>query len=338
MSWFSVDALKGLSEQVLNVKEQVQSAITFDKEMLEKLTLTSPELKAERERIDAEERRKEQVKDMLSGMMPWETRDPERDILVEECKESILKLSSDKDVFYGPYPMPKLSVNVDDDKDDSDEAQGEVENAHEAEKDGVEHGKHRMPSEDSLEKLKTLEPLPPLLQEFDLDTHVGLIKRLLKEDPKLVKMQSSLGGGEHEKTFWRNYFFHCAWCRYEAGLSIDEIWSDQPEKPSEDIPHEISGPTAFEEETITFEKHEEEVAPEKAFPSDPTTDPNAPFRTKESVVEKTVGSAAAGSPDSTDFEMVNESASDGAPDVELDEAVDYELDELEAEIARELED
>ena len=26
--------------------------------------------------------------------------------------------------------------------------------------------------------------------------------------------------------FWRNYFFHCAYTRYEAGLSIDEIWSD----------------------------------------------------------------------------------------------------------------
>jgi hypothetical protein len=32
------------------------------------------------------------------------------------------------------------------------------------------------------------------LQDFDLDSHVGLIQMLLKEDPKLVEMQSNLSG------------------------------------------------------------------------------------------------------------------------------------------------
>ncbi len=38
----------------------------------------------------------------------------------------------------------------------------------------------------------------------------------------------SLGAGEKENTFWRNYFFHCAYTRYENGLSIEEIWSTKP--------------------------------------------------------------------------------------------------------------
>jgi hypothetical protein len=31
--------------------------------------------------------------------------------------------------------------------------------------------------------------------------------------------------------FWKNYFFHCAYARYEAGLSIDEIWSNRTDTP-----------------------------------------------------------------------------------------------------------
>ena len=54
--------------------------------------------------------------------------------------------------------------------------------------------KSDQPSLDSLEKLAKLEPLPKLMQEFDLDAHVGLIDRLLKEDKKLVEMQSELSG------------------------------------------------------------------------------------------------------------------------------------------------
>jgi len=70
-----------------------------------------------------------------------------------------------------------------------------------------------------------------LLSDFDMNSHVGLIKRLLKEDPKLVEMQAKLsGGGEREIVFWKNYFFHCAFTRYEAGLSIDEIWSEEAQQ------------------------------------------------------------------------------------------------------------
>jgi hypothetical protein len=170
MSWFpDLSDLKDLTDKV-------QSALPkLDKEaFLQSLTLTTPELTAERERLDAEEKRKERVRNMLAGMLPWQTRDPERDILVEECKEAILNLSNVKSTFFGPYRMPPKGKDSDEDKESM------------------------KPSEESLKKLAKLEPLPPLLQNFDLQSHVGLVERLLIEDPKLVKMQSTLSGKKQE--------------------------------------------------------------------------------------------------------------------------------------------
>jgi hypothetical protein len=54
--------------------------------------------------------------------------------------------------------------------------------------------KNQKPSPESLVRLEKLEPLPPLLNNFDLDAHVGLIERMLKVDPQLVEMQSMLSG------------------------------------------------------------------------------------------------------------------------------------------------
>lgn len=181
-SWFNMESLKGLAEKVNaeSLKEftdKVQSALPkIDDGLIEKLTLTSPELTEERRKIENEERAKENVKNSLAGLLPWETRDPERDILVDECREAILKLSHDGNTFSGPYPMPTTkSFSTED--DGSSDAQSRNE-----------------PSKESKEKLEKLEPLPPRLQDFNLDAHVGLIERLLKEDPNLVKMQMSLSG------------------------------------------------------------------------------------------------------------------------------------------------
>ena len=190
MSWFS-DFTSKLQEVTEQVAETAKTALPIDPETLEKLTLTTPELAAERQRIDEEERRKEHIKDCLAGMLPWETRDPDRDILVDECKEAILKLSRDEGTFKGPYRMPGLAVKLteseekpenENDEDDDDEENADKEKEEEK------------PSEESLDKLSALEPLPKLLKYFDLDAHVGLIKRLLTEDPQLVKMQSKLSG------------------------------------------------------------------------------------------------------------------------------------------------
>lgn len=195
MSWFP-SSLKDLTDQVTaatgELSEKVQAAIPIDKETLQKLTLNSPEMKAEREQFTQEYKHKLAVKDSLAHMYPWETRDAERDILVEECKEAVMALSQDPETFFGPYQMPTLNVKTEEEEEEKTEEEvllAEEEEV-ETEKDVVD----KDPSEDALEKLAKLEPLPPLLADFDLIAHVGLIQKMLKIDPKLVERQSKLSG------------------------------------------------------------------------------------------------------------------------------------------------
>ena len=198
-----------------DLKNNVESSVknSIDPDLIKKLTLQSDELVSERERIDNEERRKEAVRDSLSEILPWETRDAEMEILVDECKEVILALSSDEKTFTGPFVL------------NGGLPSGEGEEEEEEHGDDEKLAKDLSAAEISAEKLSKLQPLPDLLSDFDLDTHVGLIERVLKEDEQLVEMHTRLSsGGTREQTFWKNYFFHCAYARYEAGLSIDEIW------------------------------------------------------------------------------------------------------------------
>jgi hypothetical protein len=211
MSWFS------------DLTESVRAAVpAFDSaDLLERLTLSTPELTAERHRIDAEERRKENVRNMLAGMLPWETRDAERDILVDECREAILQLSHDGETFFGPYPVPRLNAaastatsssanSADKNNDGSNTVQGGSGGGEDDDDDRVrkeqqqdgegddDDGRLKMdpvkPSKASQEKLAKLEPLPALLQHFDFQAHVGLIEKILQHDPNLVAMQSKLSG------------------------------------------------------------------------------------------------------------------------------------------------
>lgn len=336
MSWFTsgLDTLSQLSEKV-------QKAIPVDKEFLAKLTLNTDEMKAERQQFGEDAKRKAEVKDMLAGMFPWETRDSERDILVEECKEAILALSGNEETFYGPFDMPQLKVNLKDEKtkEKGDEDAEEDGGGEEEGEEEVEAKKEHKPSAESLEKLAKLEPLPPLLRDFDLDSHVGLIQNLLKEDPVLEQRQSTLsGGGLREKVFWNNYFFHCAYTRYEAGLSIDEIWSFQPEateaakkEAAENAEEENSS-----EEVVVFDGEEGDEAStlDAAFVTDETSGEEGEVlasgvgETSNFVdSEETSPSGSAVS----EFEMLEDGELDGGTG-------DPELDELEAEIARELED
>jgi hypothetical protein len=236
-SWFSSGAL---SDTLSGLKDKVQSQVNnIDPNLLKKLTLQSDELVSERQRIDEEERRKEAVRDTLSEMLPWETRDEEMEILVDECRQVILGLSSCDETFTGPFVLPGgLMANEgvgeatadDDDEEEEDLDRRAAEDLAAAEQSAI--------------KLSKLQPLPILLADFDLDTHVGLIERVLKVDPKLVGAHSRLSsGGQREVIFWKNYFFHCAYARYEAGLSVDEIWSNEPHKSGS-----ITTPTAMEDE------------------------------------------------------------------------------------------
>lgn len=327
MSWFDagLETLNQLTETVQKASETVKQAIPVDKELLAKLTLNTDEMKAERQKFGEEAAHKAEVKDVLAGLLPWETRDSERDILVEECKEAILALSRNEQTFFGPYEMPSLPVKYDDEKEQDTEDEDDKEDDDEEEEG---RKKVRKPSEESLEKLAKLEPLPPLLRDFDLDTHVGLIKNILNEDPFLVRAQSTLsGGGAREKVFWHNYFFHCAYTRYEAGLSIDEIWSYQPEMAQDKTGVEQAEEVDIDE-TVVFD---ESTKTEKVA---------SPFSSVEIGNEaEIVASANNDTSSSANADASLESAGGfELLDDDIDGSNEPELDELEAEIARELED
>jgi len=231
MSWFSSfdtgDALNKLSKISDKVQASVNELSTLVPDLpdndqtkfLRKLALNSPDMVAERSQLDLEERRKEIVRDHLSEMLPWETQNEELGIFVEDCREGVLALSSERYTFLLPFAAPKgvRLFPVDSNKDT------DVDN--ESEQDDFEE----VVREEIMQKLIKLQPLPSLLEDFDIDAHVGLIERLLGEDTTLSKMHSSLtGAGDKERLFWKNYFFHCAYTRYEKGLTIEEIWERKP--------------------------------------------------------------------------------------------------------------
>lgn len=321
MSWFS-----GTVNTLSNLADKVQSSVHIDPDLLQKITLQSPELVDERTKIDNEQRRKEQVKDSLAEILPWETRDDEMEILVDECREVILGLSSKEETFTGPFVLSGGLTKENAEDDEEDEDLKAAKDVHQAEK--------------SAEKLAKLQPLPALLSDFDLDTHVGLIQRLFEADPKLVEVHSKLSaGGQRELAFWKNYFFHCAYARYEAGLSIDEIWSNEA-KPSKSVD--------TEEEDGGFDvvdKAEEEIS----FVSGSADDEK--YETKQSSIteaapQQNLPNAAVNKladPLNVDLENLNDSTEDTSggtsyefvPEVNED---NEEMDELEAEIAAALGD
>ena len=129
------------------------------------------------------------------------------------------------------------------------------------------------------------------------------------------------GGGEREKVFWRNYFFHCAFTRYEAGLSIDEIWSD--EAP----PVVVPAASASEEEAV--KGGEEEIHFEAQ--DDTTTAATTVVQEEDDIFREEKTSSP-----SSEYEIVD-SVQAGEDDDDED-AFDGEMDELEAEIAQALGD
>lgn len=352
-SWFAsktgLDLNSAFDTMTDTLTETVQS-------VTEKLTLNTNEMISERENFREEASRKEDAKHRLNKILPWETLDAEREILVEECKEAILELSGREDTFFGPYEMPLLNVQLQATEEDQEEGTEEPEEGTEANDGGAEdspaaaeevgdqtvgnegrpHARHKEPSEESQEMLAKLEPLPTLLEDFDLETHVGLIQRVMKEDPNLVDKQANFsGGGAREKTFWRNYFFHCAFTRYEAGLSLDEIWSygDESANIASHVEHTSTYDAGIASSAVADSNEEE---------ADGSGEHDASFQNVEESAAAAAGDEtvnfdgdAAGTNDSmqTDLSEVPFELIDG----DDDDIEDPELDELEAEIARELE-
>jgi len=329
--------------------------------MIQQYYNNKDELVSERERIDEEERRKELVRYSLSEIFPWETRDSEMEILVDECKEVILGLSSKDETFVGPFilagGLPAVSGGEDEgngDNNDDDQEEGITEDQKAT--------KDLAAAQSSAEKLEKLQPLPTLLADFDLDTHVGLIQRLLKEDPNLVDMHTRLSsGGQRELIFWKNYFFHCAYTRYEAGLSIDEIWSNEPRPSSqavaavEEESEDLTDVDADSEEVI-FDS-DEAMEPMKGESAILGRDSSSSTNDAQSSAASTVTSTSIGggvdSPPSSpqretaqaDIATPSDSVAEsgGGNDYEFVPSAgggddDGEMDELEAEIAAALDD
>eukprot|EP00957_Ditylum_brightwellii_P047614 3616926-Ditylum_brightwellii.AAC.1 len=157
-------------------------------------------------------------------MLPWETRDEEREILVEECKEVMLKLSCAEDTFEGPFASsPNNEVN-------EEEAEGEMEGK-------LTEVRSSTTTPPHLDKLAKLEPLPPLLEEFDLDTHVGLIQRLLGVDENLSRVHSQLS---------------------------NEIWASKPSAPSSEELAKAAAAAASQHESIEEEEEEDDNKDEES--------------------------------------------------------------------------
>eukprot|EP00567_Pseudictyota_dubia_P013109 CAMPEP_0197435974 /NCGR_PEP_ID=MMETSP1175-20131217/3456_1 /TAXON_ID=1003142 /ORGANISM="Triceratium dubium, Strain CCMP147" /LENGTH=373 /DNA_ID=CAMNT_0042965129 /DNA_START=41 /DNA_END=1162 /DNA_ORIENTATION=+ len=369
-SWFSsIEKVTGdITASVQSAASKVQSAASKvgDDELFQKLTLRTPELVSERERIDEEEKRKETVRDTLAELLPWETRDEEREILVQECKDSILALSTREETFTTPWELPggKTADLVKKPDDDTDKTNDELdEEASDAEGktddskgEGEQQKKYEESAADAAVKLAEVEakvaklsPLPPLLEDFDLDTHVGLIQRLLEVDENLVESHADqCGAGERELKFWKNYFFHCAYARYEAGLSIDEIWAVLP-------PSGVATPTLSEGGAETSSNQAEETV---TFDTLPIQDPAPASQSMEQTppADAVAASSKPGAPSSSGLDVSSSPPSPEATSDKSDQTNDqasrvsdsYEvvsgsggggdddLDDLEAEIAREL--
>ncbi len=163
------------------------------------------------------------------------------------------------------------------------------------------------------------------------------------------------GAGEKETLFWKNYFFHCAYTRYQQGLSVEEIWSSKPKaiitgnnevNTSSTNIHQANEPTLNDiiadedDETVELDLDEEvdnvlEEDNDDANQSQHSI-PNATSAASEVDVQNgempdPKEKQSTRSDSVSEFEIVNEAIANIDNSDDLDD-----LDDLEAEIAREL--
>jgi hypothetical protein len=178
-----------VQESLPELSNQVQGALPIDGNLFNKLTLRSDELVKEHELLEAQEKRKELVRDYLSDIFPWETKDETRAIFIDQCRSAIFDLSCHKSTFETPFQLQRGELlNAEYFEVEEEEVEIDFEN-----KKNEKENETKI-DESSQEKLEKMLPLPLLLEHFDIDTHVGLIERLMKEDTRLVLMHSMLSG------------------------------------------------------------------------------------------------------------------------------------------------
>jgi hypothetical protein len=390
------EAFNKMSEISNDITNKVQATLADD-DLLNKLTLRSEEMVKERSMLDAQEQRKEIVRDYLAEILPWETKDESRLILEEECKKAILELSTRQSTFMTPFELPDgLLMFQARSMDEGDIKKGEATNvnANANEKDGAnatENGDKGADAEGDNEsggnsngngdvsadigendeqksagiKLEKMSPLPPLLEHFDLDTHVGLVEKLFREDENLVSMHSTLSGaGEKEVIFWKNYFFHCAYTRYEKGLTIEEIWARKPKaigitqdvrsSPAKSIATKSNhdAEELYIENLTLDDGDDDDVSIELQFEADGSnaggggsgggdsdndiSNSSSPQKLATSEHKATEEQNSDSSGSGTSYDMIDDSMNMNANSNHDDLVDDLDLDDLEAEIAREL--
>lgn len=346
-SWFN-----NLASQITEALPAVPDTLipVTQNDIIDALTFQTPEMAAERKRIDQEERRKEDVKEALSRILPWETNNEDQEILVEECREAILALS-------GRAGAEEKNGNDDEgDGDGKDEGKDEGDAKTTEDKETTTNSIFQQPFgcgdlEGELRAMEVLEDYPRLLRVFDLDAHVGLIRRLFEVDKNLVEMHSNLSGaGEVEYNFWKNYFYHCALIRQKVGLSNSEIWdqaiapkvSSSARKsgdkktapnPDDDVVTGDEGSITFESDGGGEERSSADAAAEDGAPVVVAAKPNADADADGA--KKSTSTAARERSPEKDYEIVNVTASNTTTSAENSDD-QGELDDLEAEIAREL--
>lgn len=206
-SWFSQlsNSASEALEKLNDLSAQVQSSLPIDNDLVNKLILRSEDLKAVHDLIDAEETKKEVSRKLLPDLLPWDTKDEAKVIIIDECKTSILELSTSEISFTTPFALPS-GIQLWRDSSNllkvTDEHRAEV-----------------------LKKFEKV-PIPEFLSnDFDLEAHQRLIERLFKIDKNLVKMHSMLlNPAKTESVFWKNYFYNCALIRHSKGMDLNEIW------------------------------------------------------------------------------------------------------------------
>jgi len=313
--------------------QSIQDAIPDNvTKVIKELSLNADDMVAEREQLTREEAEKKAKQEWSKGIiLPWETNDEERCILCDECKDAILKLSEDDSAFLAPFKdinEGRSGVTVAADEEESSTA---AEAEAEAEDD---HNEKQSPLESS-------QPVTALLPaNFDLESYVGLIERLLVIDVNLKKRHADLIGEDavSDLTFWKNYFHHCSLARMEIGLDVDELWRSKPALNAADSgklltsadAQSISGSVANDNDASSVVS--EEITFATQSPGGVVVDQsnNAAAVVGSSPAPNSYGSAAQGETGPAS------NASGGSS--EYDKVSDSDLDDLAAEIAKELED
>lgn len=300
--------------------QSIQNAIPDDvTKMIKEISLNADDMVAEREQFTREEVEKKAKQEWSKDIiLPWESNDEERCILCDECKDAILKLSESDFAFLAPYKDP-----IDDDQSDTAAASAEGGN-----------NEKQMILQESSQPAMALLPL-----DFDLESYVGLVERLLQIDANLKERHAELIGDDEvsDLTFWKNYFHHCSLARMEIGLDVDELWGTKPElkgaASSKSISEStdaqsISGSAANENESSSV------VSEEITFT---TQLPTVADQTDATAAIAGSSPAPVSHGSSSQSESGNGYNTSGGSS-EYDKVSDSDLDDLAAEIAKELED